>query len=70
VKTGRWLLALGAVLLGLYSITGIVMAGSLQGTGYRIAVKIYLVLLAASTVLAVCALRWGRSERQGSRPAI
>ncbi len=70
MRKGRWLLALGAVLLGLYSITGIVMAGSLQGTGYRIAVKIYLVLLAASTGIAVCALRWGRSERKVSRPAI
>jgi hypothetical protein len=61
----RWrntLLFLAAVLLGLYSLAGMVMAGSLQGSGYRIAARVYLVLLALSlvSVVGVVVWRWRR----------
>ena len=63
VRSPRWhsaLLLLFAGLLGLYSIAGVIMAGTLQGGGYRIAVWIYVALFALSlaTVIGILVWRW------------
>src|SRR5688500_7826264 len=57
----RWrstILLLLAVLLGLYSIAGLLMAGSLQGSGYQTAAWVYLALIALSLVSVVGVLVW------------
>ena len=62
----RWrstLLLFTAVLLGLYSVAGLMMAGSLQGPGYRTAAWVYLIVLALSLVCVVALLVWRRRTR-------
>jgi hypothetical protein len=52
------------VLLALFSTTGYVTAGSLQGSGYRIAAWVYLGLLALSLVGIVGVLAWRRRRKE------
>ena len=69
----RWrsaILLLVAGLSALYSLAGYVMAGDLQGPGYRTAAIIYLALLALSIAAFIGVTVWRRRSRDSSRPVI
>ena len=64
------MLLLIAALAALYSFAGYVMAGDLQGPGYRTAATIYLVLLVLSIGTFAGVIVWRRRSRDSSRPVI
>ena len=73
LRTSRWrstVVLVAAVLLGLYSIAGVLMAGMLQGSGYRTAARIYLALFALSLIIVVSVIVVRRRGKNTSRPAI
>jgi hypothetical protein len=64
------LLPVGLVLLALFSVAGYITAGSLQGSGYRTAAKVYLGVFAVSVLALVGVLIWRKQQKRASRPVI
>lgn len=69
-RLSRALLPVGLVLLALFSVAGYVTAGSLQGSGYQTAGKIYIGLFAISVLALVAVLGWRTHQNRASRPVI